>query len=84
MQIEQREVGKIVIRIVPTTTFTEGDQIEMKQVIQKCVGHGLAITFEYPDDIEPTRNGKHTFLKQHLNLNNLDQKRRIYETGVTK
>jgi hypothetical protein len=47
-------------------------------------GDGLNITFEYPDDIEPTRNGKHPFLKQHLNLNSLDQKRGPYEAGVTK
>jgi phenylacetate-CoA ligase len=84
MQIEQREIGKIVIRIVPTTTFTDGDQIETRQVIQKCVGNGLGITFEYPDDIEPTNNRKYAFLKQYLNLNSLDRKRGIYEAGVAK
>jgi phenylacetate-CoA ligase len=84
MQIEQRKTGEIIVKIVPFRTFTQEDEMEIKQVIQKCVGHGLNITFEYPDDIEPTRNGKHTFLKQHLNLNSLDQKRGPYETSVTK
>lgn len=84
MQIEQRKMGEIMVKVVPSTTFSEEAEIEIKQVIQKCVGKGLNITFEYPNDIEPTRNGKHTFLKQHLNLNNLDQKRGTYETGFTK
>lgn len=84
MQIEQRKTGEIMVKIVPFSTFTQEDEIEIKQVIQKCVGNGLNITFEYPDDIEPTHSGKHTFLKQHLNLNDLDQKRGAYETGVAK
>jgi len=84
MQIEQRKMGEIMVKVVPSTAFSEGDEIEIMGVIQKCVGHGLAVTFEYPDYIEPTQRGKHSFLKQHLNLNSLDQKKRTYETGVTK
>jgi phenylacetate-CoA ligase len=68
MQIEQRRTGEIIVKIVPFSTFTQEDEMEIKQVIQKCVGNGLNITFEYPDDIEPTPIGKHPFLKQHLDL----------------
>jgi phenylacetate-CoA ligase len=84
MQIEQREIGKIIVKIISSTTFSKEDEIEMKQVMQRCVGNGLNTTFEYPHDIEPTRSGKHPFLKQYLNLNSLNQKRRTNETGVTK
>lgn len=84
MQIEQREIGAIIVRVVPSTTFSVEDAIEMKQVIQRCVGHGLNTIFEYPDDIEPTRSGKHAFLKQYLNLNTLNQRGATHETGVTK
>lgn len=84
MQIEQKKIGEIIVKIVPSTTFTEKDETEIRQVMQRCVGNGLNITFEYPDDIEPTRSGKHPFLKQHLNLNSLNQKRGVYETGITK
>jgi phenylacetate-CoA ligase len=84
MQIEQRKIGEIIVHIIPSGIFTEEDETEMKQVMQRCVGKGLNVTFEYPDDIKPTRSGKHTFLKQHLNLNSLDQKRGTYEAGVAK
>lgn len=84
MQIEQRKIGEIIVRVLPSKTFSEEDEIEIRQVIEKCVGHGLAITFEYPDDIEPTRNGKHPFLKQQVNLNTLNKKRGTNETSVTK
>jgi len=84
MQIEQREIGKIIVQIVPSSTFTQEDEIEIRQVIQKCVRRGLMVTSEYPDDIEPTSSGKHPFLKQHLDLNHLNLKKGIYETGVAK
>ncbi len=84
MQIEQTKIGEIVVKIVPSGTFSEEDEVEIKQVIQRCVGHGLSATFEYPPDIEPTPTGKHPFLKQHLDLRDLNEKRRTNETGITK
>jgi phenylacetate-CoA ligase len=84
MQIEQKKIGEIIVKIVPGRAITEEDEIEIKQVIQKCVGRGLKVTFEYPDDIEPTSSGKHPFLMQHLDLNHLNLKKGIGETGVTK
>lgn len=84
MQIEQMRIGEIMVKIVPSTTFSEEDEIEMKQVIQGCVGPGLNTTFEYPQDIEPTRSGKHAFLKQHLDIKNLKEERRTNETSFAE
>lgn len=66
MQLFQAEKGRVEIRIVRYPDFADGDEHEIAQVIQRCVGSGLAVTFRYLDDIAPTKRGKHKFLIQEL------------------
>ena len=84
MQLEQRKAGEIIVKVVSSDSFDEGDEIRIKQVIQKCAGQGLKIGFEYPRDIESTHTGKHPFLRQYLNLEDFSSAKETYETGTAK
>jgi hypothetical protein len=56
----------------------------MKKVVQDCAEQELKIDFEYPRDIESTHTGKHPFLRQHLNLEDLSSAKETHETGTAK
>lgn len=72
IQVIQNEIGKIKILIIPLDNFTAKDEKEFGDRIQECVGNGnLKLDFEYVKEIPTTVTGKHVFLKQNLDLNNL-------------
>lgn len=72
MQITQNEIGKIKILIIPIENFSVKDERELSNRIQECVGNGnLKLVFEYVKEIPTTATGKHVFLKQNLDINNL-------------
>ena len=66
MQIEQETKGKIKVRIVRTSEFTNDDEAEIRNVMLNSVSGKLDIGFEYVDSIQRTRTGKHRFLIQKL------------------
>jgi phenylacetate-CoA ligase len=84
MQIEQKKAGEIIVRVVSSGSFDEVDETRMKEVIRECAEQGLKIDFEYPHDIESTHTGKHPFLKQHLNLEDLSSAKETHETGTAE
>jgi len=65
MQIEQRELGSIVLRIVPLNTLTEQNKQAIKDFLEASVSNRLKIQIETVKHIEKTLRGKHRFLIQH-------------------
>ena len=66
MQIEQKETGKIIIRLIKSPKFTREDEEEMRRKIDTATNNSLSVEFEYVNDISRTQTGKNKFLIQHL------------------
>jgi len=66
MQIEQKQVGKVTIRLIKGLNFTIADEKEMKKVIAKATNNSISVDFEYVSTIPRTQRGKHKFLIQHI------------------
>ena len=66
MQLMQEEEGELMVRIVKTLQYSENDEQEFLTKMQKAVGNGLDINFEYVDHIPRTETGKYRFLIQKL------------------
>lgn len=62
MQLQQNEVGKLLIRIVRCENYTANDEASLRNTLLKSVSGKLAIDFEYVDVIPKTHRGKHRFL----------------------
>ena len=66
MQLEQISSIELIIRIVKKNGYTPEDQNEIKNKISQITDNLLKITFDYVDEIQRTKSGKHRFLIQHL------------------
>jgi len=66
MQLVQEKKGSIIINIVKADNYSRKDEEEIKAKLQYAVGGTLDIEFNYVDDIERTKRGKHKFLIQKL------------------
>ena len=71
MQIAQKEPGKITIRIIPDASYSPKNEEEILAKLWNVVGNELEIYFEYVERISRTKSGKHKFLIQELELNNI-------------
>lgn len=71
MQIVQKELGKIVIKIIPETGYSPENEEEILSKLKNVVADDLEVSFEYVDQIARTKSGKHKFLIQELELNNI-------------
>jgi phenylacetate-CoA ligase len=58
MQVVQREVGSIVVRVVRDEGFETIDADRIVKQFRRKVGDDLRIELEYVDDIERTKRGK--------------------------
>ena len=66
MQLIQEKEGEITVRIVKTLQYSKNDEQEILTKMQKAVGNGLDINFEYVNHIPRTERGKYRFLIQKL------------------
>jgi len=66
MQLVQEKEGMLTIRIVKKAEYLDSDQHEILSKMQKAVGSGLDINFEYVEFIPRTQSGKYKFLIQKL------------------
>ena len=66
MQIIQEREGEIIVNIVKTENYSNKDEQEILQKIQRTVDNQLDITFNYVDEITRTERGKYRFLIQKL------------------
>jgi phenylacetate-CoA ligase len=66
MQLIQEKEGELVVRIVKSPQYSNADQQEILSKMQRAVGGGLEINFDYVDHIPRTQSGKYKFLIQKL------------------
>jgi len=66
MQFIQEEEGKLLIRVVKTTRYSNEDEEELRSKIQNATGGGLRIEFDYVDSIPRTERGKYRLFIQKL------------------
>ncbi len=65
-QIEQEEIGLIKIRIIKGRNYSYIDEKEIEEKIKSATE--IDIIFEYVDNIDQTKRGKHLFLIQKIKL----------------
>jgi len=66
MQINQDKKGEITMRIVKARGYSDKNEKEIFQRIQKITDNQMHVQFEYVDEIPRTRMGKRLFLIQKL------------------
>jgi phenylacetate-CoA ligase len=68
VQIEQKSVGCLILRIVRSQQYAEKDEQAISQMISNFTNNGFKLIFKYVDSIPKTKSGKHPLLIQHLEL----------------
>jgi phenylacetate-CoA ligase len=66
MQLIQEKEGELTVRIVKTAQYLDSDEHEILSKMQRAVGSGLDINFDYVGYIPRTQSGKYRFLIQRL------------------
>jgi phenylacetate-CoA ligase len=66
MQLVQDAPGKLLLRIVKGTTFSENDTQTMVKRLERSVSGKIEISCRYVSRIEKTHRGKHRFLVQNI------------------
>jgi phenylacetate-CoA ligase len=66
MQLVQEREGVLTVKIVKTAQYLDSDEHEILSKMQRAVGSGLDVNFEYVDHIPRTQSGKYRFLIQKL------------------
>jgi hypothetical protein len=59
-------MDKVVLRIVPTSSFTRTVSAKLKKDLEEFLGPGLAVTVETVDKIEFEPSGKRSLIKTEL------------------
>jgi len=65
-QIVQKRVDEIVCRVVRTAGFEAADEERVRQEARQRLGDGVAVRFEFVEQIERTKNGKFRFIVSEL------------------
>jgi phenylacetate-CoA ligase len=68
LQIEQRTIGCLIIRIVRGHQYKDSDEQAIRTMIDTLSKNGFDLGFEYVDAIPKTKSGKHPLLLQFLDL----------------
>jgi phenylacetate-CoA ligase len=66
MQLVQEEKGELLVKIVKARQYSSKNEKEILSKMQRCVGDGLNINFDYVNHIPRTQSGKYRFLIQKL------------------
>jgi phenylacetate-CoA ligase len=65
-QIYQKEPGKVIIKIVPSSNYSKKDDDMLKENLKQRYHGKLDITFEHKDKIERTKSGKLRFVVSEI------------------
>lgn len=68
MQLYQDRVGEVLVKVVPTGSFSEQDSIEIKTKMEAAVGGRLKVQIMLLDEISRTQRGKYRLLDQKLDI----------------
>jgi len=66
MQLVQEKEGEIIVKVVKSSQYSNSDEKEILSKMQRAVGSGLDVSFDYVDLIPRTQRGKYRFLIQKL------------------
>jgi phenylacetate-CoA ligase len=67
-QLYQDYEGEIILHIVKKEGFSDDDEHQIRENIQKRLGPEFSLSFAYMDSIPRTGRGKYQFLVQKLPL----------------
>ncbi len=81
-QIEQRERGGVIFRIVPGPEWKDGNRRELERKIKENMGSDFAVTFDLVEGIPLTPSGKFRFISSKLG-ERLVVKSKIHKAKVT-
>jgi phenylacetate-CoA ligase len=81
-QIEQRERGGVIFRIVPGPEWNEGYKKELERKIKENMGQSFGVSFDVVNDIPLTPAGKFRFISSKLG-ERLVVKSKIHKAMVT-
>jgi len=68
IQLQQDEIGDVLVRVVPSKGFTEKDGQEIEKKMVSACGGKLRVRILLVDSLPRTSRGKHLFLVQNLKL----------------
>jgi len=71
MQLVQEKEGEIIVKVVKSSQYSDSDEKEILSKMQRAVGSGLDVRFDYVDHIPRTKRGKCRFLIQKLPIENI-------------
>lgn len=66
MQLVQEKEGEITVKVVKSLQYSANDENEILSKMQRAVGSGLDVSFDYVNYIPRTQSGKYRFLIQKL------------------
>lgn len=69
-QIQQDQIGEIVIRVVKGERYSNSDEKLILNEARLRLGSNMKIKFEYTNDIQRTANGKFCFIISNINQRN--------------
>jgi phenylacetate-CoA ligase len=65
-QIVQKRLDEIVCRVVRADGFNDGDEQIVRREARQRLGEGVAVRFEFVEEIARTKNGKFRFIVSEL------------------
>ena len=65
-QIYQPRIGEIVLRIVPTDSYTKEDELQLLAETRKRVGEDTKVTISYVKELERSSTGKLRFVVSEI------------------
>lgn len=68
MQYEQKEKGKLVLKIVATTDLSDGAKRQITRAVEEKTLGGCEVELVRVDKIDRTAQGKHKMIIQHLDI----------------
>lgn len=71
MQLVQKTEGEITVNMVKSSQYSVNDEKEILSKMQRAVGKGLDISFDYVNHIPRTKSGKYRFLIQKLPIDEI-------------
>jgi phenylacetate-CoA ligase len=81
-QIEQRDPGGVIFRLVPGPEWKEGHKAVLEKKIKANMGDAFRVDFEVVDDIPPAPSGKFRFIISKIE-ERLVVKSKIHKAHVT-
>ncbi len=75
-QIIQKEINKIIFKIVPNTAFSKEDEKNLMDSFKELLGKEMEIEIEYVRNIHRTKNQKKRFVINEMNSKSIE---RIFE-----